>query len=87
MKLRIYFNDEIESVTIGEEVSTTTSEFPYDNYYGCFTDAKNLNMYADVEVEHTRSNYSEYNPRTCRNGGDYGYDYYIVTQVHEVGTL
>ena len=87
MKLRIYFNDEIESVTIGEEVSTTTSEFPYDNYYGCFTDAKNLNMYADVEVEHTRSNYSKYNPRTCRNGGDYGYDYYIVTQVHEVGTL
>ena len=87
MKLRIYFNNEIESVTIGEEVSTTTSEFPYDNYYGCFTDAKNLNMYADVEVEHTRSNYSEYNPRTCRNGGDYGYDYYIVTQVHEVGTL
>ena len=44
-------------------------------------------MYADVEVEHTHSNYSEYNPRTCRNGGDYGYDYYIVTQVHEVGTL
>ena len=87
MKLRIYFNNEIENVTIGEEVSTTTSEFPYDNYYGCFTDAKNLNMYADVEVEHTRSNYSEYNPRTCRNGGDYGYDYYIVTQVHEVGTL
>ena len=87
MKLKIYFNDEIESVTIGEEVSTTTSEFPYDNYYGCFTDAKNLNMYADVEVEHTHSDYSEYDPRTCRNGGDYGYDYYIVTQVHEVGEL
>ena len=87
MKLTIYFNDEIESVTIGDEVSTTTSEFPYDNYYGCFTDAKDLNMCADVEVEHTHSNYSEYNPRTCRNGGDYGYDYYIVTKVYKVKKL
>lgn len=87
MKLTIYFNDEIESVNIGDEVSTTTSNFAYDNYYGCFTDAKNLNMYADVEVEHTHSNYSEYNPRTCRNGGGYGYDYYIVTQVYKVKKL
>ena len=31
MKLRIYFNDEIESVTIGEEVSTTTFELPCDS--------------------------------------------------------
>lgn len=93
MKLRIYFNDEIcfndeiESVLIGEEVSTTTSEFPYDNYYGYFTNAKDLNIYADVEVEQTHSDYDEYDPRTCRNGGGYGYDYYIVTQVHKVGKL
>ena len=87
MKLRIYFNDEIESVTIGEEVVTTTSEFPYDNVYGSFVSSSELTMYADVDVEHVRSDYSEYDPRTCRNGGDYGYDYYIVTPVHEVGTL
>lgn len=82
----IYFNSNVK-LNVGDVVSTTTSEFPYDNYYSCFTNAKDLNMYADVEVEHTHSNYSEYNPRTCRNGGDYGYDYYIITQVHEVGTL
>ena len=87
MKLTIYFNDEIESVTIGDEVSTTTSEFPYDNYYGCFTDAQDLNMCADVEVEHTHSDYSEYNHRTCRNGGDYGYNYYLVTKVYKVKKL
>ena len=31
MKLKIYFNNEIESVNVGDEVSTTTSTFSYDN--------------------------------------------------------
>ena len=85
MKLKIYFNDKIENVNVGDEVSTTTSTFSYDNVSSTF--ANDLNTYANVEVEHTHSDYSEYDPRTCRNGGDYGYDYYIVTQVYEVGKL
>lgn len=85
MSMRIYFNNEIEDVSVDDEVSTTTSTFNYDNVAGTF--ASDLNAYADVDVEHVRSDYSEYDPRTCRDGGDYGYDYYVVTKIHEVGEL
>ena len=85
-KMRIYFSDDV-NLKVGDEVSTTTSEFPYDNYYGTFVNAEDLSQYAEVEVEHTHSDYSEYDPRTCHNGGDYGYDYYTVTKIHEVGIL
>lgn len=82
----INFNNEVE-LKVGDVVSTTTSDFSYDNYYGCFVSSSELTMYADVDVEHVRSDYSEYDPRTCRDGGDYGYDYYVVTKIHEVGGL
>ena len=83
--MRIYYNDEFATVDVGGEVSTTTSTFQYDNVAGTFS--SDLNAYADVDVEFTHSDYSEYDPRTCRNGGDYGYDYYVVTKIHEVGEL
>ena len=82
----INFNNEVE-LKVGDVVSTTTSEFSYDNYYGCFVNSSELTMYADVDVEYSRSDYSEYDPRTCRDGGNYGYDYYVVTKIHEVGEL
>ena len=82
----IYFGGEVK-LEIGDEVITTTSEFPYDNYYGSFVSANDLTQYAVVSVEHTHSDYSEYDERTCRNGGNYGYDYYVVTKIHEVGEL
>ena len=82
----INFNNEVE-LKVGDVVSTTTSEFSYDNYYGCFVNSEELTMYADVDVEHVRSDYSEYDSRTCRDGGNYGYDYYVVTKIHEVGEL
>ena len=82
----IYFN-ELVDLCVGDEVSTTTSEFPYDNYYGTFVNAEELTAFADVEVEHVRSDYNEYDERTCRNGGNYGYNYYVVTKIHEVGEL
>ena len=81
----IYFNNEIEDVSVDDEVSTTTSTFDYDNVAGTF--ASDLNAYADVDVEYLSSDYSEYDPRTCRDGGDYGYDYYVVTKINEVGEL
>ena len=84
-KMRIYFNDEIEDVNVGDEVITTTSTFPYDNIAGTFS--SDLNAYADVDVDYLFSDYSEYDSRTCRDGGDYGYDYYVVTKIHEVGEL
>ena len=83
--MRIYYNDEFETVKVGDEVSTTTSTFDYDNVVGTFS--SDLNAYADVDVEYHHSDYSEYDPRTCRDGGDYGYDYYVVTKIHEVGEL
>ena len=83
--MRIYFNSEIETVKVGDEVITTTSTFPYDNVAGTF--ANDLNAYADVDVEYDHSDYSEYDERTCRDGGNYGYDYYVVTKIHEVGEL
>lgn len=86
MKLYIEFNEDVE-LKVGDMVSTTTSEFPYDNYYGVFANREDLTMCADVEVKYTHSDYSEYDPRTCRNGGSYGYDYYVVTKIHEVGEL
>ena len=82
----ICFNESVD-LCVGDEVSITNSEFPYDNYYGCFVSYDELTHYAVVSVEHTHSDYSEYDPRTCRDGGDYGYDYYIVTKIHEVGEL
>ena len=82
----INFNNEVE-LKEGDVVSTTTSEFSYDNYYGCFVNSEELTMYADVDVEHVRSDYSEYDPHTCRDGGNYGYDYYVVTKIHEVGEM
>ena len=85
MSMRIYFNDEIECVSVGDEVSTTTSTFDYDNVTGTF--ASDLNAYADVEVDYLSSDYTEYDSRTCRDGGNYGYDYYVVTKIHEVGEL
>ena len=85
MSMRIYFNEEIEDVNVDDEVITTTSTFPYDNVAGTF--ANDLNAYADVDVEYLSSDYSEYDPRTCRDGGNYGYDYYVVTKIHEVGEL
>ena len=85
-KLFIEFSGDVE-LKEGDVVSTTTSTFPYDNYYGTFVNEEELTAYADVEVEHVRSDYSEYDPRTCRDGGNYGYDYYIVTKINEVGEL
>lgn len=85
MSMRIYFNDEIEDVNVGDEVITTTSTFPYDNVAGTFS--SDLNAYADVGVEYHHSDYSEYDSRTCRDGGNYGYDYYVVTKINEVGEL
>ena len=85
MSMRIYFNNEIEDVSVDDEVSTTTSTFDYDNVAGTF--ANDLNAYADVDVEYLSSDYSEYDPRTCRDGGHYGYDYYVVTKINEVGEL
>ena len=86
IKLFIQFSD-MEELIVGYVVSTTTSNFPYDNCYGCFVNAEELTQYADVEVEHVRSDYSEYDSRTCRDGGNYGYDYYVVTEIREVGEL
>ena len=85
MSMRIYFNDEIEGVSVGDEVITTTSTFDYDNVAGTF--ASDLNAYADVDVNYLFSDYSEYDERTCRDGGNYSYDYYVVTKIHEVGEL
>ena len=86
MELFIQFTD-MEEVKVGDVVSTTTSEFPYDNVYSSFVSSSELTMYAQVEVEYHHSDYSEYDPRTCHNGGNYGYDYYTVTKIHEVGEL
>lgn len=82
----INFNNEVE-LKEGDVVSTTTSEFSYDNYYGCFVNSDELTQYADVEVEYHHSDYSEYDSRTCRDGGNYGYDYYVVTKINEVGEM
>ena len=82
----INFNNEVE-LKVGDVVSRTTSDFSYDNYYGVLANREDITMYADVDVEYHHSDYSEYDPRTCRDGGDYGYDYYVVTKIHEVGEL
>ena len=83
--MRIYFNNEIEDVSVDDEVITTTSTFDYDNVAGTFS--SDLNAYVDVDVEYLHSDYSEYDQRTCRDGGNYGYDYYVVTKINKVGEL
>ena len=52
MSMRIYFNDEIEDVNVGDEVITTTSTFDYDNVTGTFTATNNTKHYfADTCVQ------------------------------------
>lgn len=82
----IYFDSSVK-LNVGDVVSTTTSEFPYDNYYSCFVDTKDLSNYADVNVKYSHSDYEDYDPRTCRNGGGYGYDYYTITKINEIGKV
>ena len=82
----IKFNENVK-LEVGDEVATTTSDFPYDNYYWTFCAEEDLTHYANVEVEYYYSDYENYNPRTCRNGGGYGYDYYTVTKINEVGKV
>lgn len=82
----IKFNENVK-LQVGDEVATTTSEFPYDNYYWMYCAEEDLTHYADIEVEYYYSDYENYNPRTCRNGGGYGYDYYTVTKINEVGKV
>ena len=82
----IKFNENAK-LEVGDEVATTTSNFPYDNYYWAFCAEEDLTHYADVEVKYYHSDYENYNPRTCRNGGGYGYDYYTVTKINEVGKI
>ena len=36
IKVIIYYNNEFESVNVGDEVITTTSTFSYDNVAGTF---------------------------------------------------
>ncbi len=86
IKMIINFNNEVE-LKVGDVVSTTTSDFPYDNYYGVFANREDLTQYAEVEVKYTHSDYSEYDPRTCRDGGNYGYDYYVITEIYEDSKL
>ena len=40
-KLFIEFNGDVE-LQVGDVVSTTTSDFPYDNYYGVFANREDL---------------------------------------------
>ena len=37
IKVIIYYNNEFESVNVGDEVITTTSTFSYDNVAGTFS--------------------------------------------------
>ena len=50
----INFNNEVE-LKEGDVVSTTTSNFPYDNCYGCFVNSDQLTRYAEVDVEYHHS--------------------------------
>ena len=82
----IKFNENAK-LKIGDVVSTTTSVFPYDNYYWAFCSEEDLIQYAEVDVKYSYSDYEDYDPRTCRNGGGYGYDYYTVTKINKVGKV
>ena len=86
MELFIKFNENAK-LKIGDVVGTTTAEFPYDNYYWAFCSEEDLTQYAEVDVKYSHSDYEDYNPQTCRNGGGYGYDYYTVTKINEVGKV
>lgn len=79
-KIRLFTNHP-EEVAPGIEVSTCTSEFPYDSVTENFEN--NLSSTITVEVEHIGEDYSEYVPGKACNGGCYGYDYWKVINVVE----
>lgn len=70
-----------EYIEPGIEVSTCTSEFPYDAVTESFEN--NISAWVTVEVEHIDKDYSEYVAGKASNGGCYGYDYWRVLSIVE----
>lgn len=81
MELEINYNKENETVKVGDVISTTTSSIDYNNVTGVFEKTNDL---LKVVVKHIDSDYSEYDERKCRTGGQYGYDFYEVIKIQEV---
>ena len=80
-KIDIYANPLEDLFNVGDEISTTTSEFPYNSLTHCF-DSQATYM-GTVLAKYEESDYSEYDPDKCNNGGCYGYDYYTIVEVLE----
>ena len=75
----VCYNNEIDTLNVGDTVSTTTSCFDYNGVTDCFDN--NINTMVTVKAIKTGEDYTNYNPRFSRTGGEYGYDYYKVIEI------
>ena len=80
-KINIYANPSEDLFNVGDEISTTTSEFLYNSLTHRF-DSQATYM-GTVLAKYEYGDYSEYDPDKCNNGGCYGYDYYTIVEVLE----
>lgn len=79
-KITVWHNPEDE-ILKGDYVSTTTSEFSWNGLEDCFDGtATDFTEVIAVQYDEDMSNYI---PEKSRNGGAYGYRYYIVVEVLE----
>lgn len=76
--IQIWGNKEDE-FEVGDIIGTTTSEFEYNNITERFEN--NLKWLGEVKAVWIDGDYNEYDPSRCNNGGCYGYDYYVITEV------
>lgn len=73
------FCREDEEILVGDEVATTTSEFPYNSLTHSF-DNEAVKCYV-VLGERIGEDYSEFVAEKSTNGGCYGFDYFKVVEV------
>jgi len=73
------FHREDETISVGDIVATTTSEFDYNGITHTFDkEATKSTTVRAIKVGH---NYDDYVPEKSCNGGCYGFDFYEVTAV------
>lgn len=82
VELHLYAEPDREIVP-GHLVGTTTSEFSYDNIECKFKNADELEYKGKYLCRHIDRDYSQYDPNRCRNGGAYGFDYWVVIDIIE----
>lgn len=82
MYIEIEYSKSWATTTVaGDMISTTTASIEYCSMSHRFV---KCDSYAEAFVFYHSDDYSEYETKSCRNGGRSGYDFYIVANIIDV---